>query len=513
MKIGSNSMDPFLNMVNISKSFLDVKALQEVNLSINENEIVGLVGENGAGKSTLVKILAGVYKADQGKISMDGKDIYLNNPQNAKKHGIGIVFQEQSILKNMTVYENLFLGQEKFFLNFGGILSKERMLKEACEILAELDIDIVPTRNANTLSFVQREMIEIARNVWLARKSKARVPIILLDEPTTALEQNDIKFLFKKLNEIKKHTAIIFISHRLEEIVTLCDRVYVLKDGKNVGYFSKDDISEDLLRSKMVGKELVGEFYQSSMQRKTGEKVVLELKGCSKKHAFYDVSFQLKEGEILSICGTVGSGKEALCKAIFGITKFDSGEVYINGVDVKGAINSPMDAFNKGIGYIPEDRRNEGLILNLPIFENITLTVLKKLKSHGMVSRKKQFEVTEKMVKKLDIRSASITALCKNLSGGNQQKVVLGKWLLSGNKILVMSHPTRGVDVGAKQQIYTLMREMVNDGVSLITMGDSFEEDIGLANRIIIMKDGKIMTIIDANESKPTSVDLIKYIV
>jgi ribose transport system ATP-binding protein len=249
------------------------------------------------------------------------------------------------------------------------------------------------------------------------------------------------------------------------------------------------------------------------MQRKAGEKVVLELKGCSKKRAFYDVSFQLKEGEILSICGTVGSGKEELCKAIFGIIKFDSGEVYIDGVDVKGHINSPMDAFNKGIGYIPEDRRNEGLILNLPIFENITLTILKKLKSHGMVSRKKQFEVTEKIVKKIDIRSASITALCKNLSGGNQQKLVLGKWLLSGNKILVMSHPTRGVDVGAKQQIYTLMREMVNDGMSLITMGDSFEEDIGLANRIIIMKDGKIMTIIDANESKPTPADLIKYVV
>lgn len=512
MKIGSNSMHPFLNMVNISKSFLDVKALQEVNLSINENEIVGLVGENGAGKSTLVKILAGVYKADRGKISIDDKDIYINNPQDAKKHGIGIVFQEQSILNNMTVCENLFLGQEKFFLNLG-VLSQEKMLKEASEILAELDIDIIPTRNANTLNFIQREMIEIARNVWLARKSNARVPIILLDEPTTALEQNDIKFLFQKLNEIKKHTAIIFISHRLEEIVTLCDRVYILKDGKNVGCFNKDDISENLLRSKMVGKELVGEFYQSSMQRKAGEKVVLELKGCSKKHAFHDVSFQLKEGEILSICGTVGSGKEALCKAIFGITKFDSGEVYIDGVDVKGHINSPMDAFNRGIGYIPEDRRNEGLILNLPIFENITLTVLKKLKSHGLVSRKKQFEVTEKIVKKIDIRSASITAICKNLSGGNQQKAVLGKWLLSGNKILVMSHPTRGVDVGAKQQIYTLMREMVNDGMSLITMGDSFEEDIGLANRIIIMKDGKIITVIDANESKPTPVDLIKYIV
>lgn len=512
MKIGSNSIHPFLNMVNISKSFLDVKALQEVNLSINENEIVGLVGENGAGKSTLVKILAGVYKADRGKISIDDKDIYINNPQDAKKHGIGIVFQEQSILKNMTVCENLFLGQEKFFLNLG-VLSQERMLKEASEILAELDIDIMPTRNANTLNFIQREMVEIARNVWLARKSNARVPIILLDEPTTALEQNDIKFLFQKLNEIKKHTAIIFISHRLEEIVTLCDRVYILKDGKNVGCFNKDDVSENLLRSKMVGKELVGEFYQSSMQRKAGEKVVLELKGCSKKHAFYDVSFQLKEGEILSICGTVGSGKEALCKAIFGITKFDSGDVYIDGVNVKGYINSPMDAFNKGIGYIPEDRRNEGLILNLPIFENITLTVLKKLESHGMVSRKKQFEVTEKIVKKIDIRSASITALCKNLSGGNQQKAVLGKWLLSGNKILVMSHPTRGVDVGAKQQIYTLMREMVNDGMSLITMGDSFEEDIGLANRIIIMKDGKIITIIDANESKPTPVDLIEYIV
>jgi len=512
MKIKSNSIHPFLNMVSISKSFLEVKALQEVNLSISENEIVGLVGENGAGKSTLVKILAGVYKADQGEISIDDKDVYFNNPQDAKKHGIGIVFQEQSILNNMTVYENLFLGQEKFFLNFG-ILSKEGMLKEAYEILAELDIDISPMRNVNTLSFVQREMIEIARNVWLAKKSNARVPILLLDEPTTVLEQNDIKFLFQKLNEMKKHMAIIFISHRLEEVVTLCDRIYVLKDGKNMGCFSKDDVSENLLRSKMVGKGLVGEFYQSSMQRKAGEKVVLELKGCSKKHAFYDVSFQLREGEILSICGTVGSGKEALCKAIFGIIKFDSGGVYVDGVDVTGHINSPMDAFNKGIGYIPEDRRNEGLILNLPIFENITLTVLKKLKSYGMVSRKKQFEVTKKVVKKIDIRSASITALSKDLSGGNQQKVVLGKWLLSGNKILVMSHPTRGIDVGAKQQIYILMREMVNDGMSLITMGDSFEEDIGLANRIIIMKDGKMMTIIDANESKPTPVDLIKYVV
>jgi len=512
MKVKKSPMHSFLNMVDISKSFLDVKALQEVNLSINKNEIVGLVGENGAGKSTLVKILAGVYKADQGKILIDDQQMYFKNPQDAKKYGIGIVFQEQSILKNMTVYENLFLGQEKYFLSFG-VLSKEKMLKEACEVLNELDIKIVPTKNANTLSFVQREMVEIARNIWLARKSNAKVPIIILDEPTTVLEQNDIKFLFQKLNEIKKHVAIIFISHRLEEIVTLCDRTYILRDGKNVGCFNKNDISENLLRSKMVGKELVGQFYQQSMQRKAGEKVVLELKRCSKKNAFYDVSFQLKEGEILSICGTVGSGKEALCEAIFGVSKFDSGEVFIDGVNIKGTINSPMDAFNKGIGYIPEDRRNEGLILNLPIFENITLTVLNKLKLHGLISRKKQFEATEKMISKLDIRSVSITALSKNLSGGNQQKVVLGKWLLTGNKILVMLYPTRGVDVGAKQQIYTLMREMVNEGMSLVIVGDSFEEDIGLANRIIIMKDGRIMTIIDANKFKPTPVDLIKYIV
>jgi len=502
--------DILLEMKEIYKSFPGVKALESVSLGVHRNEIVGLVGENGAGKSTLMKILTGVYQADKGHIILNGNEIYIQNPRDAQKFGIGMVFQEQSVLPNLRVYENIFLGHEEVFSRHG-ITSKKDMVAAADQVLKEIEVTVSPMTYVHELSFVQRQMVEISRNIWLSRQAEVTTPIIILDEPTTVLDQKDIELLFKKLNELKKKISIIYISHRLKEVVELCDRVYVLKDGKNVGCFNHDEVSEDLLRSRMVGREFHGEYYLLSEQRTPSDKVVLELQECFKKGSFHNISFQVHEGEIISLCGTIGSGKEELCMALYGIGRLDSGNILINGERV--FIHSPAEAFLYGIGYVPEDRRNEGLVLNLPVFENMTLPIVHELKKGIFVNRKEQLNLSNQMIQKLNIKTPSPLVYCLNLSGGNQQKVVLSKWLLSRVKILIMSHPTRGVDVGAKREIYAFMREMAKQGMAMIVMGDSFEEDIGLANRIILMRDGEITGILDANIQKPTPSDLIQYVV
>ena len=503
-------MEPVLKMENISKTFPGVRALEKVSIEVFPNEIVGLVGENGAGKSTLMKILAGVYRADKGEIFLRGQKVEIKHPHDARALGVGMVFQEQAVLPNMRVYENLFLGREKFFVH-RGTLDQKLMMQEAAKILEEVGLELFPQVYVHELNFMERQMVEIARNIWLARQAQVTYPIIILDEPTTVLEEEEIERLFNKLKELKKKVSFVYISHRLKEVVELCDRVYVLKDGQNAGCFSHEEVSEELLRSRMVGRELHEEYYLASRQRKPAEKVVLELRNCTKKGAFYDISFSLHQGEILSLCGTVGSGKEELCRALYGETKLDSGEIWIDGKRVN--INSPTQAFALGIGYISEDRRNEGLILHLPVFENITLPIIHRLVRGFLVRREEQFRLSQEMMNKLQIKAPSPSVLCLNLSGGNQQKVVIAKWLLSQVKVLIMSHPTRGVDVGAKHEIYALIREMAENGMAMIIMGDSFEEDIGLANRIIVMKDGKISGVLDATESKPAPSDLIQYVV
>ncbi|HSV31910.1 MAG TPA: sugar ABC transporter ATP-binding protein [Atribacteraceae bacterium] len=503
-------MAMLLLMQSIYKSFPGVKALENVDFEVFRHEIVGLVGENGAGKSTLMKILCGVFSLDRGQIVIEGREVNIKGPRDAQKHGIGMVFQEQSILPNMRIYENIFLGHEEVFARFG-ITSRKAMVRMAREVLDEVEIPLSPEVYVHELSFVQRQMIEIARNIWLSKQAKVETPIIILDEPTTVLEQKDIELLFYQLKELKKRISLIYISHRLKEIVELCDRVYVLKDGVNVGCFGHQEVDEDLLRSKMVGKEFHGEYYLINEQRKAADKIVLELKNCSRRGAFRDVSFQVNEGEIVSLCGTIGSGKEALCSALYGMGGLESGEILVNGKKV--AIHSPAQAFSYGIGYIPEDRKSEGLVLNMPLFDNMTLPIVHELKKGLFIDRDQQLSLANQMIQKLNIKTPSPRAYCLSLSGGNQQKVVLSKWLLTHVKILIMSHPTRGVDVGAKREIYHFMREMAQQGMAMIVMGDSFEEDIGLANRIIIMRDREISAIIDANDTKPTPSDLIQYVV
>lgn len=503
-------MESLLSMQGIYKSFPGVKALDNVDFQVFRHEIVGLVGENGAGKSTLMKILCGVFSLDQGKIIIEERSVNIKGPRDAQKHGIGMVFQEQSILPNMRIYENIFLGHEEVFARFG-ITSRKSMVRQAREVLEEVKLSLSPEMYVHELSFVQRQMIEIARNIWLSRQAKVKTPLIILDEPTTVLEQKDIELLFLQLNELKKRISLIYISHRLKEIVDLCDRVYVLKDGYNVGCFPHQEVNEDLLRSKMVGKEFHGEYYLIDEQRKAADKPIVEMKHCTRKGSFHDISFQVHEGEIVSLCGTIGSGKEDLCNALCGITGLDSGEILVNGKKVD--IRSPAHAFSCGIGSVPEDRKSEGLILNMTVFDNTTLPILRELKKGWFIDQTQQLDLTSQMIRKLNIKTPSPRAYCLNLSGGNQQKVVLSKWLLSHVKVLIMSHPTRGVDVGAKREIYHFIREMAQQGLAMIVMGDSFEEDIGLANRIIVMRDGEISGIIDANDTKPTPSDLIQYVV
>ena len=367
-------------------------------------------------------------------------------------------------------------------------------------------MDINPTMQVNRLSFVQRQMVEIIRNVWKASQCGCKSIVVVLDEPTSALGEKDSELLFRQMEELKKFASIVFISHKLGEVVRLCDRVYVLKDGANSGVFMREEVTEDLLREKMVGGSIEGEYYLIDQQRTAGEKVVLEVKGLSRKGHFEDISFQVHEGEIFCISGTLGSGKEALCDVLYGLEKAEEGEILLNGVPIHP--KAPSEAVKAGIGFSPDDRKGKALVMGMSVADNITIPLMK-----GIIRPKKLAEIARQMIARLRIRTHSERTFIRNLSGGNQQKAILARLMLSDLKLLILSHPTRGVDVGAKREIYGLIREMVNKGASVILMGDSFEEDIGLSNNIMSLRDGECTGIINADLRKPTLEEFVEYIV
>lgn len=497
-------MNSILNMIDIDKKFGVVHALKDVNLEIFPNEIVGVVGENGAGKSTLMKILLGIYHFDGGQIFISGKKVQITNPRDANKHGVYMVFQEQSLLINMTVYENLFLGFENHFTK-NGMISKRLMIEAARVELSKIGLDIDPNTQVNQLSFIQRQMIEILRNLWQANISGADNVIVVLDEPTSALGEKDSETLFHLMVELKKRASLIFISHKLNEIVKMCDRIYVLKDGKNEHVFTKVEVSEELLRTSMIGGTIEGEYYLVDKQRKSGDQIILEVQNLNKENTFTNISFQVREGEIFCITGTLGSGKEALCDALFGLAEFDSGKIFFKGKEIKP--KSPLDAVSAGIGLSPDDRKGKGLVLGMSVTDNMTLPTMRSIISIRHLS-----QLAVSVIKRLRIVTPSEKTLIRNLSGGNQQKVIIGRLLISNYPLIILAYPTRGVDVGAKREIYELIREMANKGNAIILMGDSFEEDIGLANTILALKDGKCTGLLNAEEQKPSLEELANYI-
>lgn len=497
-----------LEVRNVSKSFPGVHALDKVNLQVRRHEIVGLVGENGAGKSTLLKILIGAYHPDEGELRVYGKTVNPRSVKEATESGLAMVFQEQALLPNLTVRENIFLGHEEPFIRFG-VIDWKKMEAEARRQLAKLELDIDPAAYTRDLSFAQRQMVELARVLAIGERT-SREPVIILDEPTTVLDGSEIELLFTKLRALKEHAAIIFVSHHLEEILELTDRIYVFKDGKSVGELETGAADVSAIHRMMVGRELQGEYYRQGKQIVPETAVVLKVDHLTKPGSCQDVSFELHKGEIIGFAGVLGSGRETVCRAIAGVERIESGQVFVNGKPLN--LGSPSASIKAGVGYVPQDRGIEGLVLYLSIGPNITLPNLRSVLSRGFLNHKAEKKLAEVWIERMKIKTPGASALCLNLSGGNQQKVVLSKWLASRVKVFVLDHPTRGIDVGAKEEVYELIRALAKQGISFLLIADTLEETIGLSNTIFTMKDGKITRRLDAPvDAKPMPVDLIEH--
>ncbi len=503
--------NPVLRAHHIDKSFPGVQALKDVSIEVYPGEVLGLVGENGAGKSTLMRVLAGVYTPDSGEIQLQGESVRLRGPNDAAQYGIGMVFQEQSLLPNISVSENIYLGYENEFIRFG-LLQWGKMNAAARRQLDKVQLDVDPSARTSTLSFAERQMVELAKALTLEERTDRHL-VILLDEPTSVLEQAEIDVLFERVRALKARASFVFVSHRLDEVLKISDRICVMKDGQVVTNLpNTPDLKVDDLHQLMVGRGLQAEYYRESEQRAYGDEIVLEADGISLEDAYQDISFQLHKGEILGIAGVIGSGREELCRTLFGFIAPSSGQLRVAGKSVH--FKSPSDAVAHGIGYIPRERRTEGLVLYLSVASNLTLASLGKVMKNGMINYGEESATAERWVDTLSIKTPSIRAMCLNLSGGNQQKVVLAKWLNAELRILILDHPTRGLDVGAKEEVYTLVRQLSNDGVSIILTADTLEETIGLSQTILVMRDGIITQRFDAARGqKPQQIQLIKYMV
>lgn len=467
-----------------------------------------MVGENGAGKSTLLKIIMGVQPASDGSMLLNEKPYKPQNPREANNAGIGMVFQEQSLITNLTVGQNIFLGDEKRFLKYG-LIDYKKMYDEARKILDEVGLtDIKPEKYVRDLSFAKRQMIEIAKVISHAKSVENA--LILLDEPTSVLNDEEVKQLYSDIRKLaEKGHSIIFVSHRLDEVLEITERIYVFKDAANAGEFITKDVTEKDLYQAMVGKSTSGEYYNIDKQITPGDEVVLEVKNLSAFGSFKNISFELHKGEILGFCGVVGSGKEDLCYALCGDIKPTGGRIYIHGEEV--SLRSPSDALKNSILLIPQERNEEGIFGILDITSNIAASNLSRLAKYGIVSVKKLVAQAKDWIHRLNIRTQSHKTNLNTLSGGNAQKVVFAKMLASNCEIVILNHPTRGVDVGAKTEIYQLIRKMAADGKSVILLGDTLDECIGLSNRVLVMKDGFITGEFDASVgNKPDNLDIIQ---
>lgn len=495
---------------NITKSFYGTQALKGVDLDVYEGEVVGLIGENGAGKSTLLKIIIGVQPQTSGEMSMHGKPYAPADPMDANKEGIGMVFQEQSLIVNLTVGQNLFFGHEKEFRR-RGFINWNKMYEASRKVLSDVGCDYInPRRKVIDLNFATRQMVEIAKVVNLTRSGRDdRKCLILLDEPTSVLSEQEVQNLFAEIRKLTaKGHSVIFVSHRLDEVLEISDRVYVYKDGSKAGNMEIADATEEKLYAAMVGHDTTTEYYHLGEQQEAEDEVVLETRDMGLSGSFKHCSLKLHKGEILGIAGVVGSGKEDICSVLCGDEKPTSGELYIKGEPVKFA--SPAKALARGVLMIPKERLEEGIVRGLSVQDNIALSNNDLLSEHGIVRKSRVQAQADQWIRELAIKTSGREAELISLSGGNQQKVVFARALASEADIIILNHPTRGVDVGAKEEIYELIRKFVARGKSVILLGDTLDECIGMSNRIIVMKDGLITGEFQADAGeKPSKVALV----
>ena len=480
-------MTPFLEMHAISKSFPGVKALNRVDLAVRLGEVHAIAGENGAGKSTLMKIMTGVYKADSGgTIQIDGQPVLIRDPGHARSLGINIIHQELSMVENLTVAENIFLAREP--LRRSGFIDSRAMNEGTRKVLRELDIDIEPTTPVARLSIGQKQMIEIARAISYDSR------IIIMDEPTASLSHHESTTLMRVIDRLRlQNIGIVYITHRLEEIFQIADHVTVLRDGETVDSRPIAQMDHDILVRKMVDRELT-QLFGEHVSHATGD-VLLSVRGLAMKHAaphqahVRDVSFDLRKGEVLGFFGLIGAGRTEIMEMIFGLRPYD-GEIRIDGV--AASIKDPSAAIGHGLGFVTEDRKGQGLVLGMTVRENFSLTHLSDYCRLDFVDRRKEAAACDGYVQSLDIRTPSIEQTILNLSGGNQQKVIIAKWVARRPRILIVDEPTRGIDIGAKAEVHALLSRLAQQGLSIIVISSDLPEILAVSDRILVIKGGRI---------------------
>lgn len=478
--IGGNKVEKMLEMSTVTKTFPGVIALNKVDFCIKKGEIHALIGENGAGKSTLMKVLMGIYKCDEGCIKVCGDDVCISTPSDAIKLGIGMVPQELNLNPYISAAENIFLGNE-IRNKFGAIDWKKTNL-EAAKVLKTIGVNINPRTIVNKLSVAQQQLVQIARVLTTG------ADVLIFDEPTASLTNSEAEFLLKLMKKLKESgKSLVFISHHLEELLSTSDRITVLRDGCTVYVGDTKDVTKDFLIEKMAGKKIEK---LKREERKIDDVEYFRVENLSRKGEFSDVSFNVKKGEIFGIGGLVGSGRTELANAIFGLTKKSSGKIYLEEKEIE--INSPSKAISLGIGYVPEERRSYGIFPILSVMENMVVSIYDILFKGAKIQNKKARQVTEEHIKKMRIRTPSAKTPIQSLSGGNQQKVILSRWMAKDVDLLILDEPTRGIDVNAKGEIYELIRKMTEQGMTVIIISSEHEELLLLSDRLMIMHEGKV---------------------
>lgn len=480
------SLNNILELKDVTKIYPGVTALNNVSISFKKGEVHALLGENGAGKSTLIKVITGAIEPTNGTITYKGDEHNCFSPSESLSKGIGAIYQEFNLIPYLSVAENVYYGRE---LMKGSFIDKQRMNKETNKLLKEFDIDIDPKSKVKDLGVAYQQIVEIVKSV------SQNVEVLIMDEPTAPLTNKEINSMFKIVDRLKKNNVtIIYISHRMEEIFEICDRVTILRDGNYIDTKNIIETNKKELIAKMVGREL-GESYPQKQYQ--SDEIIMQVDNlCNEK--IKNVTFKIKKGEILGLGGLVGAGRTEIARAIFGADKRDCGDIYLNGQKVNPS--SPSEAIKYRIGLIPEDRKNQGVLLSSSVKDNISFSCLDLISKMNFIDNNKELKLVNKLTNELKIKTPSLNQTVSNLSGGNQQKVVLAKWLARDCEVLIFDEPTRGIDVGAKQEIYNLMKEMAERGKGIIMISSEMPELLGMADRILVMHEGQISGVLEKDD-------------
>ncbi|GER22243.1 ribose import ATP-binding protein RbsA 1 [Zafaria cholistanensis] len=483
-----------LSLAHAAKTFGPVVALADGTIEIREGEIHALMGENGAGKSTLVKILAGLHQPDSGDFRIAGEPVSFRNVAESKAAGVSVIYQEPTLFPDLTVAENIFVGrQPKGRL---GLISQGEMRRQAAALFGQLGVAIDPGRVAEGLSIADQQIIEIAKAISLDAK------VLIMDEPTAALSGVEVDRLFAVARGLRDQgTGIMFISHRFEEVFALCDRITVMRDGKYVSTHVTEDVSVDRIVREMVGRDIAELFPKEAAEIGAP---VLSVRGLSRAGVFRDINLEVRAGEIVALAGLVGAGRTEVARAVFGIDPYDSGEVLFGGKPLKGG--SPQAAIAAGMGFVPEDRRKQGLVMDLSVARNVTLTLRKRFARAGLINGRAELRAAEEWSRRLQVKAGSPEHAVSTLSGGNQQKVVLAKWLATEPRFLIIDEPTRGIDVGTKSEVHRLISDLAGRGIAILMISSELPEVLGMADRVLVMREGRISAELSREEASPESV-------